>query len=40
MENDNLKIAICWYKEEQWERLKEIVTHKENIKDNYFEWIK
>ena len=40
MENNNLKVAVCWYKEEQWERLKEIVSDKENIEDTYLEWRK
>ncbi len=40
MENDNLQIAVCWYKEEQWERLKEIVIDKDNIEDSYLEWRK
>ena len=40
MGNDNFKIAVCWYKENQWERFKEIVSDKENIEDTYLEWRK
>lgn len=26
MKGDDLKIAVCWYKEDQWERLKQNVA--------------
>jgi len=35
---DTIHYAFCWYKEEQWERLKEIVTDSESIEDSYAEW--
>ncbi len=36
--NDNMVIGVCWYKEEQWERLKEIVADPEGIEDTYKQW--
>ena len=41
MEKENsVKIGVCWYKEEQWERLKEIVPNPEDIEDTYQQWRK
>ena len=40
MKNDNMIIGVCWYKEEQWERFKEIVPDPENIEDTYQQWRK
>ena len=36
----DLNIGVCWYKEEQWERLKEIVADPESIEDTYQQWRK
>jgi phage-related minor tail protein len=36
--NDYMVMGVCWYKEEQWERLKEIVADPENIEDTYMQW--
>ena len=33
MKHDTVNIGVCWYKEEQWERLKEIVVDPENIEE-------
>lgn len=40
MNSDEINIAMCWYKEEQWERLKEIVADPDNIEDTYQQWRK
>jgi len=37
---DEMYYAFCWYKEEQWERLKEIAVDPESIEDSYAEWKK
>ena len=36
----NVNIGVCWYKEEQWERLKEIVADTESLEDTYQQWRK
>ena len=36
----DLIIGVCWYKEEQWERLKDIVADPEVIEDTYQQWRK
>jgi len=38
--DDNVNIGVCWYKEEQWERLKEIVADPESLEDTYQQWRK
>ena len=40
MKNENMIIGVCWYKEEQWGRFKEIVSDPENIEDTYQQWRK
>ncbi|MEA3412470.1 MAG: hypothetical protein U9R74_13160 [Pseudomonadota bacterium] len=40
MKNDTVNIGVCWYKEEQWERLKEIVSDPDNIEETYQQWRK
>ena len=40
MKHDTVNIGVCWYKEEQWERLKEIVVDPENIEETYQQWRK
>ncbi len=39
MENDApMHVGVCWYREEQWERLKEIVADPESIEDTFQRW--
>lgn len=38
MNNDKLVMGVCWYREEQWDRLKEIVSDPELFEDNYSQW--
>jgi len=33
-------VVVCWYKKEQWDHLKEIISDPENMHDSYDEWEK
>jgi len=33
-----MQAGVCWYKEEQWTRLKEIVADPESIEESYAQW--
>ena len=32
--------GVCWYKKEQWDRLKEIVPNYEDLDDTFEDWRK
>ncbi len=38
--NDKLIMGVCWYREEQWDRIKDIVADPELFEDTYFQWRK
>jgi len=38
MTDEIMHYALCWYKKDQWERLKEVVADPESIEDTFEEW--
>ena len=40
MSEENIKLGLCWYQPEQWERLKEIANDRADLEPTYEEWRK
>jgi hypothetical protein len=40
MSEENIKLGLCWYQPEQWERLKEIADDRDGLEHTYEEWRK
>jgi hypothetical protein len=40
MTNENLIVGMCWYSEDQWNRLNEIAADPLALDDSYEEWRK
>src|SRR2546422_567893 len=37
---DEMAIAIVWYRPEQWQRVRDIATDSEELEASYIEWLK
>lgn len=40
MSNEKTVIGMCWYKKEQWGRLRDIVPDRDDLDDTYQQWRK
>lgn len=38
MSDENIVYGLCWYQPEQWDRLKEISSDRDDLEDTYEEW--
>jgi hypothetical protein len=39
LEPSEIGAAIAWYREDQWERLREISADRDQLDDTYAEWV-
>ena len=37
--NDEMVIAIVWYRPEQWQRVRDIATDADELEGSYLEWL-